>query len=68
MLLEKLDSKQYEQTIKFLNKTFKQRFEKVLPKIYGDDKYRESHLVALEDDWLNSILPLPIYVPSVDRV
>ncbi len=43
MLLDKPDSNQYEQASKLLNKTFKQRFEKVLPKIYGDDKYRESH-------------------------
>ena len=68
MLLVKPDHKQYEQTIKFFNKTFKQMFEKVLPKIYVDDKYRESHLVALENDWLNSILPLPIYIPAIDRV
>ncbi|MGN0788616.1 MAG: GNAT family N-acetyltransferase [Christensenellales bacterium] len=61
MLLEKPDSKQYEQTIKLLNKTFKQRFEKVLPKIYGGDKYRESHLVALEDDKIiGAVANIPI--------
>ena len=49
MLLAKPDRKQYEQTKKFLDKTFKQKFEDTLPKIYRNDQYIDSHLVAIED-------------------
>ncbi|MGN0765970.1 MAG: GNAT family N-acetyltransferase [Christensenellales bacterium] len=49
MLLVKPDHKQYEQTKKFLDKTFKQKFEDTLPKIYRNDGYRDCHLVAIED-------------------
>lgn len=61
MLLEKPDGKQYAQTIKFLNKTFQQKFEDVLPKIYGADEYRDNHLVAIEDDnIIGAIANIPI--------
>lgn len=49
MLLVKPDHKQYEQTKKFLDKTFKQKFEDTLPKIYRNDQYRDCHLVAVDD-------------------
>ncbi|MGN0796693.1 MAG: GNAT family N-acetyltransferase [Christensenellales bacterium] len=49
MLLVKPDGKQYQQTKKLLDKTFKQKFADTLPKIYRNDGYRDCHLVAIED-------------------
>ncbi|MGN0761500.1 MAG: GNAT family N-acetyltransferase [Christensenellales bacterium] len=61
MLLVRPDRKQYEQTQRFLNKTFKQKFESVLPKIYCNDRFRDSHLVAVEDDKIiGAVANIPI--------
>ncbi|MGN0771464.1 MAG: GNAT family N-acetyltransferase [Christensenellales bacterium] len=49
-MLKRPDDNQYRQTVKLLNKVFKQKFEKTLPKIYGDNDSRDSHIIAVEND------------------